>query len=167
MKKVVVIWFLTVLFSVGLNGCCAQLWPKKVKFTPELDLAIKDKIAEHGLESPFVLLIGDDGRTIAMGVDGKTFTPCRAPELEEIQGDDFSQAEKGKRQSRENKKEREVLSELPICEGMKDIKGLFPVESITIMKAKKNPLYRWVRNGRGMLEEQCIRVPGDPVNACD
>jgi hypothetical protein len=161
MKRIMMIGLLVVLFLTGLTGCCAQLRPKKVVFTPELDLAIQDKIAEHGLESPMVLLIGVDGRTVAMDEDGKTFMPCRAPRLEEIQSDDVKQAQKGRKQSRENQ------SDLPICEGMKEIKGIFPVESITIMTVKKNPIYRMVRNGSGGLEEQCIRAPGDPENACD
>lgn len=167
MKKVIVVWFLTVLFLVGLNGCCAQIWPKKVVFTPELDLAIQDMVAEHGLKSPMVLLIGDDGRTFAMGVDGKTFTPCRAPTPDEIQSDDANKVEKGRRQSRENKKESETMSDLSICEGMKDIKGIFPVENITIMTVKKNPIFRWVRTGSGGLEEQCIPGPMEDKSVCD
>lgn len=151
--------FLAVLFLTGLNGCCTQIWPKKVVFTPELDLAIQDQIAKYGLESPIVLLMGDDGRLFAMDIDGKTFAPCRAPRPDEIQSDDANEVTKGRKQVRENKKEHATLSDVPICEGMKDIKGIFPVESITIMKVKKNPIYRLVRTGSGGLEEQCIPCP--------
>jgi hypothetical protein len=167
MKKNGLLWLLTALCFVGLTGCCAQLRPQKVVFTPELDLAIKAKIAEYGFESPMVLLIGDNGQTFALGVDGKTFTPCRAPEPEELQLDDTGQMAKGKQQSPANKENRKTASALPICEGMKDIKGIFPVESITIMTVRKNPIYRLVRTGSGRLEEQCIPVPGEDQRVCD
>ena len=167
MKKIIVIWVLAVLFLIGLNGCCKQIWPKKVVFTPELDLAIKDHISQHGLESPFVLLIGNDGRLFAMGVDGETFTPCRAPRPEEIQIDDANQVKKNREQTVKNKKKSETPADLPICEGMKEIKGIFPVENITIMTVKKNPRYKMVTTPDGTLERRCTPYPWESPNVCD
>lgn len=166
MKKVLIVCALAVFFLVGMNGCCKQIWPKKIVFTPELDLAIKNKISEHGLVQPYVLLIGDDGRIFAMGVDGETFTPCRPPERDEVQSQDTKEA-RGMKQTDVQAKESVSQSELPICEGMKDIKGIFPVESITLMKVKKNPIYRMVRTADGMLERKCTPYPWESSNVCN
>jgi hypothetical protein len=166
MKKMIMALIVVVLFLVGLTGCCSNLQPKKVIptpkkviFTSELDLAIKEKITEHGFESPIVLLVGDNGKTIAMDLDGNTFKPCRAPKPEEIEVDDPKQVKGDSRQSYANEPEKEVSSELPICRGMKDITGIFPIKNITIMKVKKNPWYEIINTPDGGLAERCHPIP--------
>jgi hypothetical protein len=166
MKKNFMVGLLATLFLAGLNGCCNKIMPRKIVFTPELNLAIKNKISEQNLKAPIVLLIGDDGRTFAMAANGEAFTPCRPPNADEISSANTDETKKNMKQT-DKKVQRTVMeSDLPICRGMKDTIGIYSVENIAIMRVRVNPVYKLVRTADGMLEMQCTRLPWEPPNVC-
>jgi hypothetical protein len=167
MRQSFMVGLFTVLFLVGLNGCCARIMPRKIVFTPELDMAIKNKINAEALKKPIVLLIGRDGRVFALNDQGETFRPCRPPTADDIQNAATDEKDEMSKQTDVRVKDAVMVSDLPICEGMKNIKGIFPVNTITIMRAKRNPIYDTVHSADGSLEQRCILTPFDPPGACN
>lgn len=166
MKKHLVIGLLAVFFLAGLNGCSTTIFPRKIVFTPELDLAIKNKITEKNLKAPIVLVIGKDGQTFAFAANGKAFAPCRFPTLEEIKHDKMDEAKNKMDRTARKAQESVMESDLPICKGLQEIKGIFSAEGITVMKTKVNPIYILVRTADGMLEQQCTPLPWEPPTVC-
>lgn len=166
MKKNIMVWLSAGLFLALLNGCCTKIWPTKIVFTPELDMAIKDKIHEKELKDPFVLLVGKDGRVFALSEEGRSFTPCRPPTIDETAVTKDQTARESMKQTDVMAQKAVMESDLPVCRGLKDIKGVLDIEDITIMKTRKNPIYRLVRTADGGLEEQCIPLPWESPSVC-
>lgn len=166
MKKYLMIGLLAVFFLAGLSGCSTIIFPRRIVFTPELDLAIKNKISEEGLKAPSVLVIGKKGQVFAFAADGKAFTPCRFPKVEELKQAETDEAKNKMKQTDTDARESVLESNLPICKGAHGIKGVFSAESITIVRTKVNPIYTLVRTADGMLEQQCTPLPWEPPTVC-
>jgi hypothetical protein len=161
MKKSFYYGFLVILLVFLANGCCKQIRPRKIVFTPELQIALDHEIEKLGTKNPVLFIVGDGGQVIALTIDGKTFDRCRPPDLAQGQDSTTKQSDVRKEGAMTDRPAKQEImeSDLPVCQGMQNIKEIFPFETVTIMKNKKNPWCRVVAGPDGAYEERCLPFP--------
>lgn len=149
MRKHVLIGLSLSLCLFGISGCCKKIWPQKIIFPPDLQMTLDEEISRLGIENPLLLIVSQDGQTIALTTEGQTFSPCQPPVA--------PMEEKTDRSYQGTQPE----SNLPLCKGMVDIREFYPFKTITVASSRRNPFCIIVRTPDGGYQERCFPLPGE------
>lgn len=166
MKKRLFGSIVAMMVLFGLSGCAKQIWPQKIVFTPELNMAIDEQVKDAGLEDPIIIVFGKEGQKFVLSKEGKAFEPCRPPLPEDsqsaAQGKTDTQKQYTARLKAQTKTDQTVdVKDLPVCQGMTGIDRIFPIDEITILSVKKNPWCIVIPGPGGVYQEKCFPLPGE------